>query len=148
MKLTMVDGDIFDACKITGISNLRYAHCISGDCALGAGIAKQFNKEFHIREILQYNCGTNPKLAIGTIARTGVVYNIVTKDRYFQKPEYETFELAISNLRDMLVTDSVVNLAIPRLGCGLDKLEWPFVKSILKSQFYDTDINIYVFTPR
>lgn len=35
-------------------------------------------------------------------------------------------------------------LAIPKIGCGLDKLDWRIVKSILERTFYGMDVQILV----
>lgn len=36
-------------------------------------------------------------------------------------------------------------LAIPKLGCGLDRLNWERVASIIREIFFDMDINIFVY---
>ena len=36
------------------------------------------------------------------------------------------------------------NLAIPRIGCGLDNLQWSKVREIIEDKFKDIDINIEV----
>lgn len=50
MQINHIKGDLFD-------NNIQepfyYAHCISADFALGAGIAVQFNKLFHLRSKLR-----------------------------------------------------------------------------------------------
>lgn len=40
--------------------------------------------------------------------------------------------------------DEPVKLAMPRIGCGLDKLEWSKVKAIIEEVFADTDVEILV----
>lgn len=35
-------------------------------------------------------------------------------------------------------------IAKPKIGCGLDKLEWSKVKAIIEEVFADTDIEILV----
>lgn len=43
-------GNIFEKYMNKPVS---FAHCISGDFALGAGIAEQFNNRFHIRGFIE-----------------------------------------------------------------------------------------------
>lgn len=37
-----------------------------------------------------------------------------------------------------------MKLAMPRIGCGLDRLEWAKVKKIIKATFANTDVEILV----
>ena len=81
-------GDLFNAAKDLHLKNddLLFAHCISSDFALGAGIAKVFRYKYKVKEQL------------------------------------------------------------PRIGCGLDKLEWGKVRDMIQRVFSDMCINIYVYT--
>ena len=38
----------------------------------------------------------------------------------------------------------IKRLAMPKIGCGLDKLKWEDVSKIIKDVFSDTDIEIIV----
>ena len=40
----------------------------------------------------------------------------------------------------------VKGVAMPRIGCGLDLLDWGQVKSLLEQVFGDSCINIVIFT--
>ena len=40
--------------------------------------------------------------------------------------------------------NSIKKVAMPVIGCGLDKLEWYKVSGIIKEVFADTDIEILV----
>ncbi len=56
-------------------------HCISKDCAMGAGIATQFIKEFP--GMKEYCKSQHPMIgqAILYTSETGWVYNLITKDK-------------------------------------------------------------------
>lgn len=124
------------------------AHCISADFALGAGIAVEFNKQFNMREILKlkypnflhnyinYHFG-------GTALIEGRVINLVTKERYWHKPTYETLKEAL-NLAYFRIPSDCHKIAMPQIGCGLDRLEWNKVSQIIKDIFQDTDIEILI----
>lgn len=79
-------------------------------------------------------------------------YNLVTKKRYWQKPTYDSLKIALINakLYSLMIADKgtkepkPVRLAMPRIGCGLDRLEWSKVKEIIEEVFADTDIEILV----
>lgn len=72
------------------------------------------------------------------------IYYLITKERSFRKPTYESLTAAITKLRDFIVKHGVKKLVIPRIGCGLDKLEWLQVKTIIKTKFKDVKCVIKV----
>lgn len=115
------------------------AHCISADFALGAGIARQFQYKYQTRSELKqlfphYHFTGGDCILTGT-KQTRMVYNLVTKARYWEKPTYETLKQALENLYMMMVVGNQHRLAIPRIGCGLDRLNWEQVLEIIKKVF-------------
>ncbi len=121
------------------------AHCISADFALGAGIAAEFSKRFDMRNVLRKSLPfylehfINDNV-IGDCIRVGRVFNLVTKKNYWNKPSYESLMIALSKLKDSGVT----KLAIPKIGCGIDGLDWDKVYNVICSVFDNTDIEILV----
>lgn len=125
------------------------AHCISGDYALGAGIAKQFVDIYNMRYKLhsQYPIPDGEKYAnVGKAILVDNVFNLVTKPRCFQKPTYETLYDALVDMRDYCEEYDIVKIAMPCIGCGLDRLEWDKVYDMLEDVFYTTDIEILICT--
>lgn len=123
-------------------------HCISSDFALGAGIAKQFTKR-GVKKYLQthfnFTWNGNGYCIASPIENYRGVFNLVTKKSYYDKPTYKTLEQSLIDMKNKIQKlNGNVRLAMPRIGCGLDKLEWEKVKEILKEVFYDTDISILV----
>lgn len=121
------------------------AHCISTDCRMGAGIAKIFVKRYpNMREALQK---MQPRIgdALPYLAPDGrLVFNLITKDKYWNKPTYETFTETIQSLKVEVEKANVQKLAIPLLGAGLDRLSWSINRDIIKDVFKDTHIDILV----
>lgn len=118
------------------------AHCISADFNTGKGIVVEFDKRFGIKENFvndyhQYNWG-------GLALIEGRVINLITKERYWHKPTYQTMREALNTARIRIPTECR-KIAIPVIGCGLDRLEWNKVSEIIKEVFADTDIEILVF---
>lgn len=143
MTFTEEKGDLF-AEEI--IENYALCHCISSDFALGAGIAKEFAK-MGVKKAL---CEKFPKQWQGrgyclmTETNGVTVANLVTKERYFHKPTLETLRQALENLRKQALEMKLTRIAMPKIGCGLDKLEWTVVREIIRDVFADTDIEILV----
>lgn len=123
------------------------AHCVSGDFALGSGIAKQFNIMYNMKNKLrrQYSVPQGQESAnVGRALLVGTVFNLVTKERYFHKPTYDTLRSALEDMKGQCISNSVNRIAMPLIGCGLDRLRWDKVRDIIEDVFADTDIDILV----
>ena len=131
-------------------------HCISADFRLGAGIAKEFDRRYNMRQRLAalyptvyteyYNSPLHGDTGYALYVNTGEtkVINLVTKFRYFQKPTYASIENALIEAKKVVIKENIKKIAMPLIGCGLDKLEWKFVVEIIKEVFTDTDVDILV----
>lgn len=124
------------------------AHCISADFGMGKGIVVEFNKRFDMKNKLQekypnfVNDFHHYKYG-GMALIEGRVINLVTKERYWQKPTYETLRQAL-NVAKLRLPNDCKKIAMPVIGCGLDKLNWNEVSRLIKDIFSDTDIEILV----
>ena len=128
------------------------AHCISADFALGAGIAKEIDRRFNTREELKKKypnfyrkwVSTDPLANNGTCLLTGRILNLVTKDRYYEKPTYKNSSYALAMMFAYCKTYNIKKVAMPLIGCGLDRLKWDRVSAMIKEIFADEDIEILV----
>lgn len=137
MTFTEIHGNLFDRMLF---ENEYYVHCISADYACGAGIAKEFNKRYDLTPRLK----ELPRTSCMVIDD---VINLVTKARYWQKPTYDSLMETLIDLKELCKESrlNVKTLVMPRIGCGLDKLNWGNVKEIIEEIFEDTDIAIEVY---
>ena len=123
------------------------AHCISGDFALGAGIAKTIDEVFNMRERLkmawEHPYYTSDEL-VGECLPVGNVFNLVTKSECRSKPTWDNFCAALADMVDYVRHRGIKKLAMPRIGCGLDRLNWEQVKAKILDVFKDDDIEIVV----
>lgn len=125
------------------------AHCISADFGMGKGIVVEFNKRFDMKRKLQgkypdYVNKWHRSKCLGDCILEDRVLNLITKERYFHKPTYETMRVALSEMQAMCWHYDIKKVAMPIIGCGLDKLEWNKVSSIIKDIFENDDIEILV----
>lgn len=123
------------------------AHCISGDYALGAGIATQFVEVYNMRYKLhsQYPIPNGEKFAnVGKALLVDNVFNLVTKAHCFHKPTYDSLYETLVDMKDQCEEWDITKIAIPYIGCGLDRLEWDKVRDIIEDVFEDTDVEILV----
>ena len=77
---------------------------------------------------------------------TRFIYNLCTKEKFYEKPTYQDLEKTLRTMKTHMEKNNVTKLAIPRIGCGLDKLYLPIVKNMLTRVFknYDGDILIKI----
>ena len=125
------------------------AHCISADFGMGRGIVIEFNKRFDMKRKLQskypdyINEWHRRKWSFNCILEDKV-FNLITKERYFHKPTYDSLYGALNLMKFISIQKNVTKIAMPIIGCGLDKLQWDKVSEIIKGIFRDTDIEILV----
>lgn len=132
-------------------SDYHLVHCISADFVLGKGIAKEFNKRFDTRrylrshyEFYEYRYETDRCTPIVLPQNGTNVINLVTKHYYYNKPTYMSMFEALSSLKQFCLNHGIDKLAMPRIGCGLDKLSWDKVKILILKIFEDAEIDILV----
>lgn len=121
------------------------AHCISADAALGAGIAKQFRNRFpklaytvvqakpHVPDCVRY---VTPNWC--------VVYNLITKHKYWQKPTRHDLFASLDLLIAQMRANGERKLALPLIGAGLDRLSWPPTAKYLQQLADQFDLEIVV----
>ena len=121
-------------------------HCISSDFALGAGIAKKFAAMGVKKKLIeQYNKQWQGRGYCLFVETDGVlVANLVTKERYFHKPTLETLRQSLEDLCEQALDRGLKMLAMPKIGCGLDKLQWDDVSAVVKEVFGGIEIEILV----
>lgn len=143
MRFTQQQGDLFELAD-----EYYLAHCISSDLALGKGIAAEFVKRYDMKYKLKarYPNGVVNEQGewLNICVLESRVFNLVTKQKYWQKPTYATLREALIDMRDQAVAIKVKKIAMPRIGCGLDKLNWEKVMKIINDLFVDTDIDIII----
>ena len=144
MKLIEKTGNVFLA-----PDSYYLAHCISADYALGKGIAKEFDVVYNMRNRLNE---MYPRTVdrVGTTLLVDDAFNLVTKKFFFQKPTLGTLEAALADMKNQCIELGIKKIAMPRIGCGLDRLVWKSenacVSSVIEKVFEDTDIEIVVYT--
>ncbi|KAJ8982408.1 hypothetical protein NQ317_017210 [Molorchus minor] len=124
-------------------SDYSLVHCVSADFRMSRGIAYLFKQKFGGIEYLR---GQNQSRGGLAILKDGLrnIYYLVTKDRSYHKPEYEDLWQSLVKLKQHVDQSGIKKLAMPTIGCGLDRLSWPKVKKMLLSCFQKTNIEILI----
>lgn len=132
-------GNLFD------VSNeYSLAHCVGRDYVMGAGIAIEFKKKFGNTDVLLKNCrgiGTCNILTENQTNCRNIFYLVTKKWSKYSKPTYQDIELSIIDMFKIATDKKIKKIAMPKIGCGLDKLEWKNVVKILEKHIpKDTEI--------
>lgn len=136
MKINEFVGDVFSANE-----DNFFAHCISQDYKMGAGIAVDFNKKFELKHKLSRINSKAPDCIL-----VDRVFNLITKEKYWHKPTYGDLHTSLEKMKNICIDKGVKKISMPKIGCGLDKLAWAHVKRTLNDVFKDVDIEINVYS--
>lgn len=125
------------------------AHCISADFGMGKGIVVEFNKRFDMKKNLQTCFSGYLEEFVEEDYKSDClmmdrVFNLITKERYWHKPTYSTMQGALEMMKKLAIENNIKKIAMPIIGCGLDRLQWDKVSKIIQEVFEDTDIEILV----
>lgn len=134
--IQIVKGDIFS------INNeiKSIAHCISRDCMMGMGIAEVIRDIFP--NMKDYLINKHPMIGKTYVYSEDehTVFNLITKNKYYDKPTMETMRNSLSSLKDEMIKHKVKDIMIPYLiGCGLDRLSKSEVLYELNKIFKEDD---------
>lgn len=129
-------------------------HCISSDAKMGKGIAVEINKEFGTKSEIMRKYGKTLMTDFqkdvanggygGMCVVCGRVINLITKEWYWQKPTYSSMRQSLKRMKCECEKLGIDKVAMPRIGCGLDRLDWGKVREIIFEVFDDSDIEILV----
>jgi len=122
------------------------AHCVSQDLAMSKGIAVEFKQRFgHVLD-LKAQAKQVGEVAVLPDADRGAIFYLVTKYRYFDKPTLATLKQSLEALRQECLARNIQRLTMPRIGCGLDRLSWNDVRSLLTNVFANVPLTLTVVT--
>ncbi|KAJ8966945.1 hypothetical protein NQ317_009035, partial [Molorchus minor] len=112
------------------------AHCVAQDLQMSRGIAAAFKEKFgNVDELRRQRPEVGDVLQLGGDETSRRVFYLVTKHLSRDKPTYENVWESLISLRGALLSQEVTHLAIPKLSCGLDGLNWRVVRNMLEVLF-------------
>jgi len=139
LHFNLVQGDLFSVDE--GVS---LAHCVSEDFKMGAGIAVEFKRRFaRVDELLSQNTRTGGCGYLRDPNR--YIFYMVTKRYYNFKPYYNSLESSLKSLLTLCQQFDIKHVAMPKIGAGLDQLDWNIVARIIDDIFSGTNIKITIY---
>ena len=137
-KIEMAEGDLLNL-----DSNYAIALCIAGDCAMSDGLAKKIKETFG--SITDDNKNIHE---IGHIIKQEsndkTILHVITKQESAKKPTWKHFKKSMYNLAKKCEELQIKQLALPKLGTGLDGLEWAKIMKVLKHAFQSSQTTVTV----
>ena len=136
-KMIEINGDLFS-------SNTNLAHCVSSDFVMGAGIAKSFKEKYgSVQKLKMQNKDVGECAFLEHDNKK--IYYLVTKRNFYDKPTYNSMKQSLVSMKKLIKEHQVQEIAIPLIGCGLDRLNWNKVKQIILDVFCNTNLKIFVY---
>ena len=127
-------------------SNESLAHCVSADFKMAAGVARKIKQQFPLRKPTS-NSVRQKALWPQIIEKPQrFVYHVITKTRYFHKPTYKALRASLLALKSHAETNIVTRISMPRVGCGLDQLDWEKVRDMIQDVFHGSTVQATVLT--
>jgi O-acetyl-ADP-ribose deacetylase (regulator of RNase III) len=117
------------------------AHCIAADLRMGAGIAVPICQKFSVRTRIR---ASGESLDYPTCILTPPVFSLITKKISSAKPTYGALGEALLKMKAIALEKDIRKIAMPKIGCGLDRLQWGVVRPMIERVFEDTDVEILV----
>lgn len=134
-----INGDLF---KSESTSSL--AHCIAKDLKMGKGVSGLFKKKFG-----SIDCFKSKNLEVGSVGilqdNDRYVYYLITKSKTNGYPTLTDLKESLVSMKNHAVENNVKTISMPRIGSGLDKLNWDIVRNTIIEVFNDINININVY---
>ena len=123
-------------------------HCISADARMSKDFADFLSHRIPgLRSIRR-----KARLFMGQVYpfwdSTGkrYIYNLVTKERFYDKPNLSTLSKTLEAMNIRASINGVSTIAIPKLGCGLDQMNWQEIVKLLQDIFAYADVQLVVYT--
>ena len=123
-------------------------HCISSDAKMSKGFADLLSQRI---SGLRDTCRQTKLLSGQTFpfwdrAGNRYIYNLVTKTKFSEKPNLTTLSLTLEEMKSHARLYGISTIAIPKIGCGLDQMNWQEVVKLLRDIFAYSNIRIVVYT--
>ena len=126
------------------------AQAISADLNFSVGLpalfdvaydmSKKFEKEAETYE--EFGADFNP--VPGQVYLIDNVFNLIVKETSYDRPSREHLLTALVDLREEMEDLYVTKLAIPRICCGRNGLDWREVRNVIEFIFHEFDGEILV----
>ena len=123
-------------------------HCISADAQMSKGFAQFLSERIPRlrRTCRRANLLKDLVFPFWDSSSRRYFYNLVTKEKYSDKPDLQTLATTLQGMQSHATMHGVSTIAIPKIGCGLDQMNWQDVVKLLRDIFAYSEIQIVVYS--
>jgi O-acetyl-ADP-ribose deacetylase (regulator of RNase III) len=152
-----IDGDLLELFDLGVFDAMGHgANCF---CRMRSGIAGQISKKFPGAVYADNKTEPGDKKKLGNFTywehpNASRLYNLYTQYHYgreenHQYLDYMALESALMNMKVHLdkEEEKVLDIGLPKIGCGLAQGDWVRVKGIIQLIFDDHNITIVNYAP-
>lgn len=123
-------------------------HASSCDLDMSSGLAKILDNSYCLIEGIRRKLGLGENDAyetyLGDCFLFNKVYTLFVKEHSYDRASISALKDSIECLKNEVIDEGVKYLAFPTICCGNMGMKWSEVKNIIKSAFYDTDVEILI----
>ena len=123
------------------------AHCIPADFTIHGVTAKRIDEMYDLVNLLKcdyFDWEVRPD--VGEVNYLKNVFTLFATSKKYARPSMEDLRKCVANLAQECMDLGIMYLAMPRIGCGHNKLNWDEVKDMICEEFKKvyTNIDSYV----
>ena len=74
------------------------------------------------------------------------IYNLVTKEKYSDKPTYDNIRKSLVAMRTHCISKNVEIVSMLKLVSGLDNMTWKKIHEMIMNVFRSSDIEIRIYS--
>ena len=71
------------------------------------------------------------------------IFYLITKEKYWQKPSLNSLVNSLKHMNELMNKYKLKSVSMPKIGCGLDKLEWKDVSLQINKILNDKRCTVY-----
>ena len=136
------EGDVFE-------SPDSLVLCVSADMGVATAPMKSFIKKYsHLPPLAESVNRFGGFLVYQDVEKGRYVYILITKHCKGEVAKYDVLKESLLRVKEHASSHGISKLAMPRIGCVDDELEWVNVAICLEVVFQDSYFTISVYTPR
>ena len=124
------------------------AHTISSDAEMRKGFANTISKRIPLLKDYRKSRNCDIGDIITFRADNNLVYNLITKASYYEKPTTNTIKTMLLAMRDHALGLNLRCIAMPKIDCGLDGMDWRDISSLIEQTNKNSGITIYMYTSK
>lgn len=112
------------------------AHCIPADFTVYGATAQRINDVYDLVDLIKHDyMDWEVRPNVGDVNYLKNVFTLFATPKKYARPSMEDLRKCVANLAQECVDLGIMHLAMPRIGCGHNKLKWDEVKDMICEEF-------------